>query len=74
MDAVGPGTTGTGDRCQLRTVPGSLGRVLEAAAASPAAAAADASPADTHVAAAYGLYAACSDSTWGPTATAFAPA
>ena len=63
--------TGTGDHCQLCTVLGSSGRVPEAAAASPAAAV-DASLADTHAAAAHGLYAACSDSTWGPTATAFA--
>ena len=39
--------------------------------APSAAAAADASTAVTHVAAAYGIYAACSNSTWGSTVTAF---
>ena len=66
MDAAGPGLLGTGDSCPLCTVPGSLGRVLEAAAA------ADAPAVDPIAAAAYGLHAACCDSTWGPTATAFA--
>ena len=39
-----------------------------------AAAAGDASAADTHAAAAPWFYAACSDSHWGSTVIAFAPA
>ena len=39
----------------------------------PAAAAADASAVVTHATTAFGIHAACSDSHWGPTATAFAP-
>ena len=58
---------GTGDSCQLRAVSGSLGRV-------PAAAVAPLAPVVTYAAAAHGIHATCSDSYWGPTATAFAPA
>ena len=43
------------------------------AAGPPIAVAADASVAVTQAAAAYGIHAACSDSSWGPTATAFTP-
>ena len=64
--------TGTGDCYQLRTVPGSSGRVLVPTAGSPTAAA-DASAVVTHAAAAFGIHAACSDSHWGPTATTFTP-
>ena len=64
--------TGTGDRCQLRTVLGSSGRVLAAAADPLAAAATDASVVVTHAAAAHGIHVACSDSSCGPTTTAYA--
>ena len=81
MDEAGPGTPGSGDSCYICTVPDSVGRVPAAATGDPAAvvaaaglgsivaAAGHASAADTHAAAAPWLYAACSDSHWGSTAT-----
>ena len=67
--------TGSEDRCQLCTVSGSSGRVPATVAGPPAAAAAaDASAAITYAAATHGIHAACSDSSWGSIATAFAPA
>ena len=65
---------GSGDCCQLCTVSGSLGQVSVTAAGPPAVAAANASAVVTYAAAAHGIHAACSDSHWGPIATAFAPA
>ena len=70
---------GSGDSCYICTVPDSVGRVPAAAAGDPAAAGylgADSdstvAAADPYAAAASWIYAACSDSYWGSTATASA--
>ena len=81
MDEAGSGSLGLRDRCYFCTVLVSSGRVpaaatsyAAAAAGYTAAVAGHASAAASHAAAATWVYAACCDSYWGSTATAFAPA
>ena len=81
MDEVGLGQIGSGDNCYTCTVPDSAGRVPALAACystvdpgTTAAVAGYALAVDTHAAAASRVHAACSDSHWGSTVTAFAPA
>ena len=80
MDQAGPGMIGSGDSYYICSVLDSVGRVPTTVASYSvadtgsiaAAAAGHASAADPHAAAASWIYAACCDSYWGSTATAFA--
>ena len=78
MDEAGSGLPGSGDCCHFCTVPDSAGQVpaiaVGYAAANAGATAGHAPAAAPHAATATWVYAACCDSYWGSTATAFTPA